>query len=589
MQRILYTFFISFIALIPIVGQTLFERDINFNTWLPFQSNSNAFGGAAWGDLNGDELTDIIVGPNAVFFNNGDGTFTRDLTTIIGAGFFVFANNVTGVTMADIDNDDDLDVFINCSRPFAAASNRDMLYLNDGNGVFSADTLGPWNPLELSWGASWADYNNDGYVDLVAAHPAGFIGTPRPSTFSINIDGNPANFMRDTTYGFTKTLAPYTVPYWSDYDMDGDQDLFIASGPGGVPGLDSNYTNQLTETGTASFTTNQDPFTDSLQDGQCYNFVDYDNDGDKDLFITNWGGATNNFYQNENGSYVPKAMPFSYNNTSLTNAWGDFDNDADLDVLITNHNSGLTEVWLNESDSFILSGDELCNQFGNSGAILADADNDGFLDFYVTGANRAAGIYYNLAPNSNHWMGLTLKGNPSNRAAIGANVRIVATIDGEQVSQLREVSAQNAFQGHHDLRLHVGLKSATVADSIYVYWPSGKKEFFLDQTADQFYTIIEGDGMDVNSANEESAGTLASRLSIYPNPTKDSLTIKLSQPGLEIKQMGVYNMQGKLMQEISWNNNLHQEVDISKLASGSYFLHVINDGNRMFAKKFVKN
>ncbi len=567
----------------------MFERDINFNTWLPFHSSFNSFGGAAWGDLNNDGYSDIIVGPNAVFFNNGDGTFTRDLNTTIGAGFFVFTSNVAGVTMADIDNDDDLDVFINCSRPFAAALNKDVMYINDGNGVFTADTLGPWNPVQLSWGASFGDYNNDGYVDLVAAHPAGFIGTPRPSNLFINQDGSTANFENDTTYGFTRTLAPYTVPYWSDYDLDGDQDLFIASGPGGTPGLDSVYVNQLSETQTATLKHNSVlPFATDLQDGQCYNFIDYDNDGDKDLFLTNWSGAQNNFYVQENGQYTNTAMPFTYNNSSLTNAWGDVNNDGYIDVIISNHNSGLTELWLNDGSTFTLAGDEFCNQFGNSGVFLADINNDGGLDFYATGANRAAAIYINQNTSGNHFIGMTMKGNPSNRAAIGTQIRVVATINGNVVNQLREVSAQNAFQGHNDLRQHLGLGDATMADSVIVYWPSGNMEFYTNVLADSFYTITEGEGMTYSSTDEILPHQLAKRITLFPNPTDDSMTIELNEQ-LEIAEMNIYDQQGKLVKNIPWEaSSLTREVLMTDVPVGTYFLHVKTADNKMFAKKFVK-
>lgn len=566
-----------------------FVRDVDFQQWLPFHSNANNFSGAAWGDLNGDGLSDIVVAPNAVFFNNGDGTFTRDLTTAIGAGFSTFVPAVSGVSIADFDNDDDLDVFINAGKSFPAAQNRDRLYLNDGLGVFVADTLGPWNPgADQSWGSGFADFNQDGFVDLMTTHPNGFLYTPRGCSFFINQDGEPANVIVDSTYGFSTALAPYTIPYWSDYDMDGDQDLFIASGPGGAPGLDSIYKNELTESGVATLTVSQESFAQDEQDGQCYSFIDYDNDGDKDLFITNWSGAPNNFYENVDGNYQLVQHGFSYNNSSLTNAWGDVDNDGDLDVIISNHSNGLLELWWNEAGTFALA-DEFCNQYGNSGVNLADFNNDGYLDFYATGPSRGAAVYVNQGGQSNHFIGLTLKGNPSNRAAIGANVRAVATINGQRVSQLREVSAQNSFQGHHDLRQHIGLGDATSVDSLFIYWPSGKQEFYTDVNVDSFYTIIEGEGMDYSGLQGELPAELAARMSVFPNPSSDSIRIALSGTPMSIAQLSLFNRQGKLIKTIPWEaGQQFDQVDVSDLNPGMYFIHVILDNNKMFAKKLVK-
>jgi hypothetical protein len=570
-------------------SQTIFQRDVDFNTWLPSHMNFNTFSGAAWGDLNSDGFPDIIIPPDAVFFNNGDGTFTRDLNTNIGSNFLVFARNVSGITMADVDNDDDLDVFINCSRPGANTANRDALYLNDGVGTFTLDTLGPWNPLEVSWGAAWADFDNNGFVDLVTAHPSGFLSHPRPSSFFINLDGDPAHFVKDTSYGFTRILAPYTVPYWSDYDMDGDQDLFIASGPGGAPGFDSVYTNLLTETQTATFQFNKESFANDIQDGQCYNFIDFDNDGDKDLFLTNWSGVPNNFYINDGGTFINTTMPFNYNNSSLTNAWGDVDNDGDLDVLITNHNGRQLELWLNDGFTFIRAEEDFCNQYGNAGIFLADMNNDGFLDAYATGANRSGAFYVNRAIHANHWIGLTLKGNPSNRAAIGTNIRVVANINGQSVSQLREISAQNAFQGHHDLRQHVGLGDADMVDSIMVYWPSGLKEYYTDVASDGFYTIMEGQGMEYSAIDENTPSKIASYFSLFPNPSRDSITILKSNASIEVTHTAIYDLQGKLIQNIP-NTLEGQEIfiDIKSLSPGTYFIHMDTNNHKIFAKKFVK-
>src|SRR5262249_15618062 len=131
------------------------------------------------------------------------------------------------------------------------------------------------------------------------------------------------------------SLAPYTIPTWSDYDLDGDMDLFIGSGPAQVAPLpDFNYKNLLKETGSFSLERlTSFPFK-VPQDGQTYNFIDYDNDGDLDICLTNYSQAPSRFYLNSDTGYVSLTTPFTTTIGHLSNCWGDIDNDGFLDVLI---------------------------------------------------------------------------------------------------------------------------------------------------------------------------------------------------------------------------------------------------------------
>lgn len=577
------------------IGQNIFERNQMPNDPVEFFASNANFHGATWADVNNDDFPDLFVPPGSLFMNNGDGTFSQDFTTQLGfdqglgfsSSFVQTSSHRAGATWGDIDNDGDLDCFLVKSTVLPSETLIDALYINDGLGNFSRDTSALWNNVETSWGCSMADFDANGFVDIVSAHPAGFLRLPRPSSFFLNIDGNPANFERDTSYGFTTDRAPYTVPYWSDYDLDGDQDLFIASGPGGTPGLDSNYVNVLVESGTPRLQTMDNVFTNTLQDGQCYNFVDFDNDGDKDVFIVNWTGAANQFYRNDAGNYNLIPLPFSYNNSGLTNAWADVDNDGDEDVILTNFASSRTELYLNDGGTFTLSS-ELFNQFGNVGAVFADVENDGRMDLYLSGPINGA-LYRNMLENDHHYVHVKLEGTPSNRAAIGANVLMYITRDGNPWVQIREVSAQNSFQGHGDLRLHFGLGAATTIDSIIVMWPSLNEERYYEiDSIDRIITIQEGGILTTAVEHLDHKDFFYRQFTIFPNPGSGHATITDSNPLLQ-KQVHLFNTQGKLIEVYEWDKALNElEISWHTKPAGIYWIQITAEDHSKATLRYVK-
>ena len=122
------------------------------------------------------------------------------------------------------------------------------------------------------------------------------------------------------------------------------------------------------------------------------------------------------------------------------------------------------------------------------GVAWADYDNDGFMDVLllrVVGCNR---LYHNLG-NANHWLKFKLTGTVSNRDALGAKVRVLATIRGQAVWQMREVSSNSHSQD--DSRPSFGLGDATKADRVIIEWPSGNKQEYVDLTADRIFAITE--------------------------------------------------------------------------------------------------
>lgn len=453
-------------------------------------TSNQRYVGAAWIDFDGDHDLDLATGRNELYRNDGDGRFVK----VSGAfGNSASTQGEVGMTWADFDNDGDLDVYL--------VGLRSDLYRND-NGIFNRVTTGTIGLGQNynAWAGAWGDYDNDGHVDLVLAAPFNFNGiTTSNFLFHNNGDGT---FAKVDTTPITSQTAPFTVPTWCDYDLDGDIDLFIGSGPAnGTIAADFYYKNMLTESGTAFFVRMTDNFAVEPRDGQNVNWIDFDNDGDLDLYVTNYvgnaSGLVNHMYRNDGGTYtkITSGSIVTDAQTSLGNIWEDFDNDGDLDCFVTNEQGTTNRYYRNDGggsftriDGTPLSADNT----PHNGASAGDFDQDGDLDLFVWSTPATSRrLYRNDLTGSNHWVRFELVGTVSNRASLGAIVRVKSVIGGASVWQMRQISAQNAFNGHSSLFPHFGLGDATLVDSVIVTWPSGTIKILTQVDADQFIVLTE--------------------------------------------------------------------------------------------------
>ncbi len=543
--------------------------------------------GVSWVDADGDGDADVFVSnnrntPNRLFVNNGDGTFTSagnsDLVTD--------AVSSNGNCWADYDNDGDLDAFV--------AGNPSRLYENEGQGTFTRKTnLDIFGINDLrGWACAWADYDNDRFVDLLITHPSGFVGNPLLTNFLFRNRGD-GTFERITSTPITDGLAPYTVGSWSDYDLDGDQDLFIGAGPASnSPGPDFLYHNELAETGSATFRRiTTEPLATKNRDGQVFNWIDIDNDGDLDVFITNWGGGLggglqDELYRNDDGTFTRLIgqQLVTLNAVSLASVWADFDNDGDLDVFIADGSSNQpNRLYLNNGDGTFTrdtTGPLISDRATSWGAAAADYDDDGDLDLYVanTGGSTRNFFYRNDLISTNSWLKVKLIGTASNRAGIGARLRVRASINGQPVWQQRELSSQNSFNGHNSFTLHVGLGDATVVDSVEVTWPSGLVDVYRFVTPNQTLTLTEGEAP---VANEHLAAELPSEVVLhpnYPNPFNPTTTLAFSLPHPAYVTLRVYDLWGRevaTLRQAPHPAGTHQvSFNASRLPSGLYIAHL---------------
>jgi hypothetical protein len=449
--------------------------------------------GCAWGDYDNDGYPDLIVayavnGSNRLYHNNGDGTFSR-----VAAGPIANDSAECGAVWGDYDNDGDLDLFVtNWFKP-------DCFYRNEGNGVFTKVTQGAWvTDTGRGNGAAWADYDNDGFLDLYVVNFA-----QNNFLYHNNGDGT----MTPITSGPPVTSGGQSFACtWTDYDGDGDVDLLVSCAQ-----MSANE-QQFRNNGDGTFTQiTQGSLVNSGGDTTQISPADYDNDGDLDLWVAELRSNKNRFYRNDGAEGLTLVTPTGLTSgQSCNGAWGDYDNDGYLDLFISNDAGQDNFLFHNNGDGTFAQVTEgaLVHDGGRSGGCAwADYDNDGDLDLFVANGldyidgtrPPEPGFLYRNDGGTNHWLLLRLVGVASNRSAIGAKVRVFATIGGKSFWQLREVSGGTGMS-QNDLRVHFGLGDAVMVESVRIEWPSGITQFLRDVAVNQLLTVTEEDPTLSNTA-----------------------------------------------------------------------------------------
>lgn len=545
-----------------------------------------------WVDINNDGLVDLFISNgkaggqnNMLYINLGGGQFTK-----VTSDSIVMDNKPSdGATFADCDNDGDLDAFV-----VNWYNQNNLFYTNDGAGNFTAISSAP---VVTSGGysetASWGDYDNDGLLDLYVTRSGGTVSTNKNLLYH-NDGGNT----------FTKILSGTPVTdatisrcvNWTDMDDDGDLDLFVTN-EGNFNNDENIYRNDgiglFTKITTGELVTNG-AFTMSSSWG------DYDNDGDLDVFLSN-DRANNALFRNEGNLNFTKISSDTVSNInahSFSSAWSDIDNDGDLDLFVTNSYYTATKqlnfLYINNGNgsfSRINNTVPATDSSWSYGCAFADYDNDGFEDLAVATVNfnniDEPDFLYHNDGNSNQWITIKLIGTITNKSAIGTKIRIKANINGLDVWQMREISAQTSYCGQNDLRAHFGLGNANMIDSIIVEWLSGNKEIFSNINSNQFITITEGEGiLDLNKIENDLI------VKIYPNPTSEWITITTDKNNFEKGSLiSISDMNGSNIIEQQIQNDTNKvEINLNTLRvklKGLYNITIKNKSH-LLVNKIVK-
>jgi len=438
--------------------------------------------GCSWNDYDNDGDLDLFVAtksPNSLYTNNGDGTFTQ----IMSGSLVEDALGSKGCSWADFDNDGDSDLFV-----ANAAGQNNILYENTGSGSFTKITAGPIvSDGGDSYGCSWGDYDNDGHVDIFIANGGG------ENNFLYKNMGS-GNFIKITTGPIVTEGGDSRGCSWADYDSDGDLDLFVANGG------ENNFLYENKGGGNFEKITTGPIVTDG-GGSKGGSWGDNDNDGDPDLFVTNSGDGENNFlYENMGGGNFIKITSgpiVSDGGRSRCGSWGDYDNDGDLDLFVTNQDLENNFLYTNNGDGTfneITTGSIVTDGGSSRGCSWGDYDNDGDLDLFVANREQQNDFLYSNNGNSNHWINIQCIGTVSNTSAIGAKVRVKATINGNPVWQMNEISGQTGGGNggsQNSLNAEFGLGDATFIDSVQIDWPSGGIQILTNIEVNQFLSITE--------------------------------------------------------------------------------------------------
>ncbi|UCC44879.1 MAG: VCBS repeat-containing protein, partial [Candidatus Zixiibacteriota bacterium] len=465
----------------------------------PHVNDGKGSDGGCWIDYDDDGFLDIYVpnnallGPenNSLYRNNGDGTYTE----ITGLSIVNDSTRTGKATWADYDNDGDMDLIWTVLEYTEVG----ILCENTG-GSFAQVIPSPFSDVSvLSTSISWTDYDVDNLLDIFIGNAYGLGGPSRDFLYK----GNGETFTEITT-GPLVTRQKYTYcASWSDYDNDMLPDLVS---PGNVEFLTELYHND----GGGLFT--YDAASDvcqSIASGAGASWADYDNDGDMDLFMGTAAPGSAYLYQSDGEGALTEVighgLEMSFGRI-YGGSWADYDNDGDEDIVIwsniysypdPDYDSGLAFMYENVDGSFYRQSDTLMF-FGDriiKAIIWGDSDRDGDLDLYAPMAELysegADNVFYENNGNSNNWITIKPIGTVSNRSAIGAKVRLRSNIGGSLTWQMRELTSMVGTGWQPPLEAHFGLGDATIIDSIKIEWPSGAIQILTDVTPNQFLTIEE--------------------------------------------------------------------------------------------------
>lgn len=473
-----------------------------------------------------------------------------------------------------------------------------VLKQNPTTGFTTVNMPAPTTNFMPGWSIAAGDIDNNGKTDLLYGNGQGVCFMKQ------NDAGTGFTSMQTNNYVFSQRSN------FVDLNNDGHLDAFVCHD------VDPNV--YFTNDGLGNYTFHQGGMGDLMSGGNYGSiFVDYDNDGDADLFIAKCGaGPIDELHRNNgDGTFTDVSVAAGMNepSQSWSSAWGDFDNDGDMDAMIgassmgsgghklrrNNGDGTFTDVTVGSGlDTFNSTNIEnVAHDFNNDGWVdlfmggntiminngnmtftpnpintsvgpIGDLNHDGFLDI-----RNGSSIYLNNG-NDNNWLAVSLEGIESNKMGIGARLEI----HGDWGMQIRDLRSGDGFAYMSSLNVHFGIGESTAIDKLVIRWPSGLVDEIQNPSPNQRMVVLEG-----SSPLSIDNPATSSSFTIFPNPVKDVL--RFEGAGTNIASAKVYDLNGRLVLSPQLEG---QSLNVQKLAAGTYILLLKTDTGKVKSSKFIR-
>ncbi|MBK9631606.1 MAG: CRTAC1 family protein [Saprospiraceae bacterium] len=472
MTKIAFTVAFNFFFLVLLHGQLEFSES---------SLNKELFSGLVMSsaDLNGDYQDDLLIMDQGRYVWLGTGT---------GKATFVWSRipisstvPLWSLNVADIDRNGLADIVLGGDKP-----NFQILY-QISEGVFEAK---PFDfPYFFSQAACFYDINKDGWLDFTICD----------DNAKVKIFENDLGLLKNNYTWLDLSMDPVSNEagnygcIWSDYDQDGDGDLYISKcNAHATDPRDPRRVNLFFKNDAQQFLEISDLMGIDCGDQSWVSVMaDINGDGRTDLIVANHYAPSKVYVQNSFGTFSDSTLSSGLDSklAIFQMLLRDLDNDMDLDLILAGNG---TEIWLNDGLGHFELTENGLKPF--SSMVVGDFNEDGFQDIYASYAylvNNIANIpdrlWINQA-NQNHWIKLGLKGTTSNIHGVGALVYVWT----QGKLQYTELLSGDSYGIQNSYNVHFGLKEFEKVDSIFIKWPSGLIDQYFDIASDQFYLLTEG-------------------------------------------------------------------------------------------------
>ena len=529
-------------------------------------SNGIYTGGLSFFDYDNDGWDDITIGGKSStqplrFFKNNSGTFVEEYFN------FSVTGHVKQVIWVDYDNDGDNDFFV------AVANGLNKLYNNDGSFNFTDATVtaGFPNTTLKTFGASFGDYDNDGFLDVFISN-LDYSGIRPNYLYHNNGDGTFANVSQSAGIGNASNYSFCSV--FLDFNNDGFQDIYVINDRMTTRNVlykndgDGTFTNVSVSSGT-----------DLQMNAMSTAVEDYDYDGWLDVYVTNTSEGNIFLHNNGNGTFSDIAAATNTEVNRFT--WGanflDADNDTDLDLYASTAELNVSAFYEHLSDGTFQvptnAGFDV-DTYHSVSNVIGDINNDGYTDIFVNNDAPQNSSLWSNSGWTNNWLKVKLTGVQSNRNGIGSWIEV--SVNGQIMN--RYTLCGESFLGQNSGTEIFGLGNATNIDYVKVKWLSGIEDMFMNVSPNQTINIIE------NNTTLSTIDIEADGLKIFPNPSNGMVYFKNNH---DILTVDILDVSGRKM-DTKVIDQINSSIDMSHYSKGIYFLSIKTKGSTII-KRIVLN